>query len=721
MKQILQDLSKGNTYLETVPVPQAGAGQVLIQTHCSLVSVGTERMLVEFGKSNWIQKARQQPDKVRMVLDKVKTDGLMPTLDAVRSKLNQPLPMGYSNVGVVVEVGAGVTEFQIGDRVVSNGHHAEFVAIPKHLCAKIPDNVSDESAAFTVLGAIALQGIRLAQPTLGETIVVTGLGLIGILTVQLLKANGCRVIGVDIDPAKLQLARELGAEVINGGNEEVVAKVLHLSYGRGADAVLLTLSSESDAPVHQAAQMSRKRGRIVLIGVTGLQLSRADFFEKELTFQVSCSYGPGRYDANYEQKGQDYPIAYVRWTEQRNFEAFLGLVARDCLTLTALITHRFSIDAAEQAYDVLLGSEPALGIVLQYPVEINVLTESRRFSEISNLNRTITLPGTPSENPTAVSVGFIGSGNYAARVLMPEFARNDCRLAMVSCRSGVSGVQIAKSLRIPRVTTDNREVLENPDINTIVIATRHDTHAQFVCQALAHDKHVFVEKPLAINRNQLQQVEAACHEFFERNGIEPRLMVGFNRRFSPHIQKLIPVLRSHSTPKSFVITINAGQIPLDHWTQDPAIGGGRLMGEGCHFIDLLRFLAGTPITSIEGYAAHQPKQQGLLADIVTITVKFQCGSLGTLHYFSNGSSRFPKERIEVFCAGQIARIDNFRVTEGFGWEGLKKFKTLRQDKGQGACVAQFNQAISSGQSNPIPLQEILEVARATLVAAESLS
>lgn len=724
MKQVLQDLGKGETFLETVPVPHAGTGQVLIQTRRSLVSAGTERMLVEFGKSNWIQKARQQPDKVRMVLDKVKTDGLLPTMEAVRSKLNQPLSMGYSNVGVVVEVGAGVTEFQIGDRVVSNGHHAEFVAVPKNLCAKIPADVSDEHAAFTVLGAIALQGIRLIQPTLGETVVVTGLGLIGLLTVQLLRANGCRVIGIDIDPARLSMARQFGAETINALHEDVVASAMQFSQGRGVDAVLLTLSSESDAPVHQAAQMCRKRGRIVLIGVTGLRLSRADFFEKELTFQVSCSYGPGRYDPHYEQKGNDYPVGYVRWTEQRNFEAFLGLLECSALPLEPLITHRFVIDEADQAYNVLLGAEPALGILLLYPHDALKNTVSASEPETFRSSRTITLQETAlrsrSTPASAVSVGVIGAGNYSSRVLMPAFARANCEIAMVSCRSGISGVQLAKSLHIPRVTTDNREVLEHPEINTVVIATRHDTHAQLVCQALAHDKHVFVEKPLAISRPQLEQVEAACHSYQTRHGVEPRVMVGFNRRFSPHIQKILPGLRSYGGSKAFVITVNAGAIPMDHWTQDLAVGGGRLIGEACHFIDLLRYLAGTPIMDINAFSAHQPSRQGALADIITLCLRFQCGSMGTIHYFSNGASSFPKERIEVFCGGQVACIDNFRVTEGYGWNGLRKFKTFRQDKGQTACVGQFAEAIVTGQANPIPLHEILEVARATLTAAESL-
>lgn len=719
MKQVLQDLNRGETFIESVPVPQASFGQVLVQTNCTLVSAGTERMLVEFGRSNLLQKARQQPDKVRMVLDKIKTDGVLPTIDAVRSKLNQPLPMGYSNVGVVLEVGPGVSEFSVGDRVVSNGHHAEFVVVPKHLCAKIPASVNDDAAAFTVLGAIGLQGLRLVQPTLGETIVVTGLGLIGLLTLQLLRANGCKVIGIDIDPHKLSLARKLGAEVINAAEDDIVAKAMDFTQGRGVDAVVLTLASDSNEPVHQAAQMCRKRGRIVLIGVTGLQLSRADFFEKELTFQVSCSYGPGRYDADYEQKGHDYPMGFVRWTEQRNFEAFLGLLEASSVQTQCLLTHEFEIDAAAHAYDLLLGREPALGILLNYRAKVGGEAGQVASSIVSA--RTIEIANVGQTKQANVKVGIIGTGNYASRILIPAFSRNECQLEMVACRSGVSGVQIAKSLKIPKATTDNRGIFENPEINTVVIATRHDSHAQLVCQALAHDKHVFVEKPLAINRHQLTQVDAACKAFIARNGREPIVMVGFNRRFSPHVAKLVPLIRKSRSAKSIVITVNAGSIPLDSWIHDPEVGGGRLIGEGCHFIDLLRFLVGSPIVNIQANAAGQGKQKGILADIVTVTLMFECGSMGTLHYFSNGSSKFPKERIEVFCDGKIARIDNFRRTEGYSWDGVGSFRTFRQDKGQDACVTQFVAAVKTGSSSPISLREILEVSDATLKAAELIS
>ncbi len=417
MKQVLQNLKNGSTEIAEVPAPRAGRGQLLMRTTRTLVSAGTERMMVNFGKAGLIDKARQQPDKVRMVLDKIRTDGLMPTIAAVRNKLDQPLAMGYCNVGEVVEVGAGVTGYAVGDRVASNGKHAELVAVPVNLCAKVPDAVPDDAAAFTVLGAIALQGIRLAQPTLGETVVVTGLGLIGLVTVQLLRAHGCRVLGLDFDADKLALARRFGAEVVDlKSGADPVAAALEYSRGRGVDAVIVTASTKSNEPMHQAAQMCRKRGRIVLVGVTGLELSRADFFEKELSFQVSCSYGPGRYDPNYEDKGQDYPVGFVRWTEQRNFEAVLDMLAEGRLDVAPLVSHRFGVAEAERAYAVVGGSEPSLGIVLGF---------AEPGSEAAAPVRTVALVPTAAATIAKVdgtpSVSVIGAGNYAGAVLIPAF------------------------------------------------------------------------------------------------------------------------------------------------------------------------------------------------------------------------------------------------------------------------------------------------------------
>ncbi len=503
MKQILQNLKTGETTLADVPCPRAKASHLLIRSTVSLVSAGTERMLVEFGKANIIDKARQQPDKVRMVVDKIKTDGLLPTLEAVHSKLDQPLPMGYCNVGVILEGGAGVTGLSVGDRVVSNGKHAEMVCVPKNLCAKIPDAVDDQAAAFTVIGAIALQGIRLAQPTLGETFVVTGLGLIGLMTVQLLRAHGCRVLGIDFDPQKLALARKFFAETVElARNDDPVAAAMAFSRGRGVDGVLVTASTKSNEPMHQAAMMCRKRGRIVLVGVTGLELSRADFYEKELSFQVSCSYGPGRYDSLYEEGGQDYPFGFVRWTEQRNFEAVLDMLADGRLDVHPLISHRFTLDQATNAYELVGGGGPSLGILLHY-------ANAAEKPDSGLLQRTIHFvePGAGANYSARDAViGFIGSGNYATQVLIPAFKRTPARLKSVASSAGVSGVHAGKKYGFEETTTDSDTLLSDLAVNTVVITTRHDSHARFVIQALNAGKHVFVEKPLALNRDELKKI-----------------------------------------------------------------------------------------------------------------------------------------------------------------------------------------------------------------------
>lgn len=706
MKQILQNLKTGETELAEVPAPKVRAGSVLIDTSSTLVSAGTERMLVEFGKAGWIDKARSQPDKVRQVLDKVKTDGLLPTLDAVQSKLDQPLALGYCNVGRVAEVGAGIEGFSPGVRVASNGPHAGVVCVAQNLCAKIPDGVDDASASFTVVGAIALQGNRLLAPTLGEAVVVTGLGLIGLMAVQLLRAQGCRVLGVDFDSSKCALARQFGAETVDlSKGEELLSTANRFSRGRGVDGVLITASTKSNEPVHQAAQMCRKRGRIVLVGVTGLELSRADFYEKELSFQVSCSYGPGRYDPVYEEAGQDYPVGFVRWTEQRNFEAVLDMMASGALDMQPLISHRFSIDEAAQAYSLLASDEPYLGIVLTYP-------QSEGEPE-----RTVPLPSNASGRQTVAgsgSVAFAGAGNYAGRVLIPAFRSAGARLTTIASSGGVSGTHFGKKYGFEKSTTDTATVMTDGGVDTLVIATRHDSHASLTAQALEAGKHVFVEKPLALNHSEIEKLSSA-YEKAHANGPGPLLMVGFNRRFAPQIQKMKQLMDTASSPKAMVMTVNAGEIPGDHWTQDAEVGGGRVIGEACHFIDLLRYLVGAPITSYEATALDNPTR-----DSVSLQLHFADGSIGTVHYLANGSKAFPKERLEVFCTGQTLQLDNFRKLKGFGWRGFSRMNLWRQEKGQTACATAFMQAVRDGGPAPIPFEELMEVSRVTIDLAEQV-
>jgi predicted dehydrogenase/threonine dehydrogenase-like Zn-dependent dehydrogenase len=696
MKQILQNLKTGATEVAEVPCPYPQRGQLLIRTRRSLISAGTERMLVDFGKAGWIDKARQQPDKVRMVLDKIRTDGIGPTLAAVQNKLDQPMPMGYCNVGEVVAVGAGVSGFEAGDVVVSNGRHAEVVAVPVNLCAKVAPGVPDEEAVFTVLAAIALQGIRLAQPTLGETVVVTGLGLIGLVAVQLLRAQGCRVLGVDFDAGKLALGRRFGAEVVNlAAGEDPVAAAERFTLGRGADAVLLTAATRSSEPVHQAALMCRKRGRIVLVGVTGLELSRADFYEKELTLQVSCSYGPGRHDPGYEERGFDYPIGFVRWTEQRNFEAVLELMRDRRLELAPLISHRFSIADAAAAYELVSADAPSLGIVLEYPAADSP-------GAVRALERT-TVVTAARQATSSVAVGLVGAGNHARAALIPAFVEAGVRLHTIASAGGVSSAQAARKFGFENATTDTAALFADVNVNTAVIATRHDSHGSMVLAARRAGKHVFVEKPLCVSLEELGLIESAW------DGGGPLLMVGFNRRFAPQVARIKSLLVATPGPKAFVMTVNAGAIPATHWTQDHAACGGRLLGEACHFVDLLRFLAGAAISrhhvSVVGEASR---------DSATINLEFDDGSVGSIHYLANGSKAFPKERLEVFVAGRVLQLDNFRRLKGFGWPGFKRMNLWRQDKGQVACVRAFVEAISKGTAAPIPFAELLEVSRVSI-------
>jgi predicted dehydrogenase/threonine dehydrogenase-like Zn-dependent dehydrogenase len=708
LKQILQNLSNGETSLADVPSPSNIKSNVLIATKNTVVSAGTERMLVNFGKSNLLNKAKQQPDKVKVVLNKIVTDGLVATIDAVRSKLDQPLPLGYCNAGVVLE--SDVSDFEVGDRVVSNGNHAEVVRVPQNLCVKIPDSVNDESASFTVLGAIGLQGIRLIQPTIGECFVVTGLGLIGLMCVQMLRANGCRVLGVDFDSKKCELARKFGAETVDlskGENPVVVAQ--RFSRGRGVDGVLVTAATQSDEVMHQAAEMCRKRGRIVLVGVVGLNLRRDDFFKKEITFQVSASYGPGRYDSFYEEDGNDYPVGFVRWTEQRNFEAVLDMMASGALDMQQLITHRYDINNAIEAY-TLLEDSSVLGIVLNYP------NQDKDKLTISKVELMAKSSNTPVESKPCV--GFIGAGNYASRTLIPAFKEAGSALDTVVTSGGISGVHHGNKNRFLTASTNVKDILNNEDINTVVIVTRHDAHASQVIDALNAGKHVFVEKPLALTLDEIEQIDKAYQKANMSN--EVKLMVGFNRRYAPHIVKMKELLSSHRSPKSIIMTINAGPISVEHWVQDALVGGGRIVGEGCHFIDLMRHLVGHSIIDFTATMMGSVPGVEVREDKASITLSFSDGSFGTILYLANGGSAFPKERIEVFCDDAVLQMDNYRVLTGYGWSGFKKMRLFKQDKGQKDCVQSFVNSIIEGKDAPIPYVETIESSRVSIEVANTL-
>lgn len=703
MKVLLQQLDSGEASLQETPTPQAGCSTLLVETRATLVSAGTERMIVEFGRGSLLDKVRQQPDKVRQVLDKARADGIGPTLEAVRSKLGAPVALGYCHAGVVVETGSSSAPFAPGDRVVTNGNHAEYVTVPYTLAAKIPDGVSFEAAAFTPLAAIGLQGIRLAEPTLGETVVVYGLGLIGLLTVQLLRANGCRVVGIDTNPARLALAERFGALALNGTAGDVAAQVRALTGGVGADAVLLTLSAASHEPVHNAAEMSRKRGRIVLVGVTGLDLRRDDFYKKELSFAVSCSYGPGRHDPQYEEQAVDYPVAFVRWTEQRNFEAVLQLMSDGRLDPLSLVSHRFPFDDAPKAYDLIASSEPSLGIVLQF--------SDRGGAAITPAERIRTVNPSPSA-PGPFSVGVIGAGNFGTRTLIPAIAAAKGRLRVVASGKGTSAAVAAKKLGFERATTDTEAIFSDPDVDTVIVLTRHDSHARFAVRALESGKHVFVEKPLALTEPELDAVIAAAKS-------SGRIVTaGFNRRFAPFARTLRGDLANRAGPTVLILTVNAGAIPRDLWPQDPLIGGGRIVGEACHFLDLARYLVGSPIVHASALPAADSAGRAI-DDIANLSVAFADGSTAVVHYLANGNAGFPKERIEAFADGRTWQIDNWRRLNAWGGGRTAGGMFTGQDKGHRAELEALAAAVRSGGPPPIPYDELFEVSRWAIRLADA--
>lgn len=697
MKQIIQDLKKGDTLLEEVPVPGIKSGSVLIKTTKTLVSLGTEKMLVDFGKANFLQKAKQQPDKVKMVLDKVKTDGLKPTLNAVFNKLGQPLPLGYCNVGEVVAVGKGVTEFNIGDRVASNGNHAEYVLVPKNLVAKIPENVTDEEAAFTVIGAIGLQGIRLLKPTFGETIVVVGLGLIGLVTAELLKANGCNVIGFDFDPEKIKIAKEKGIVAINPSEgTDQVKFVETYTNGIGADGVVITASSKSNEIISQSAQMCRKLGRVVLVGVIGLDISRADFYNKEITFQVSCSYGPGRYDDEYEQKGNDYPIGYVRWTEKRNFEAVLNAISNGSLDVKPLITEKIPLADYQKIYGDM-GNSNSIASILEYN------TTEEPVSTVSVTPKSF-------EGKKGI-IGIIGAGNFTSATILPSLKKLNADIKYIASSGGLSSTIMAKQYKIAKSTTNYQEILSDPETDLVLITTKHNMHAAMVLATIKTGKSVFVEKPLALTTEELNEI---MNEYNQRN---VNVSVGFNRRFAPLAKQMKKVLGNDCAPMNIVATMNAGFIPAEVWVHDMEVGGGRIIGEACHYIDLCTYFTGSKIISVCMNAMGQNPQES--TDNASILLKYANGSNAVINYFSNGSKAYSKERVEIFSQERTLIMDNWRRLNAYGFKGFSKASS-KQDKGH---FNQFNELITQQKTGGEPIisfDEIVNTTKASFAAIESL-
>ncbi|HEV7746962.1 MAG TPA: bi-domain-containing oxidoreductase [Pyrinomonadaceae bacterium] len=707
MKQLLQNLRTGEATVAEVPVPVAQPGRVLVRTAASLISAGTERALTELGQKSLLGKARERPELIGKVWEKVKTEGVAQALEGVRDKLDQSHAVGYSAAGIVIECGDNVTDLRPGDRVACAGtdyaSHAEIISVPRNLCVRVPEPLSFAEAAFGTVGAIALQGVRLAEPALGESVVVIGLGLVGQLTVQLLKANGCRVFGIDVDESRIQLGLASGAEA-GSVPDEAREKVMAWSRGRGADACIIAAATSSHEPVELAGEISRLKGRVVAVGLVGMNVPRNIYYQRELTLKVSMSYGPGRHDPDYEERGNDYPIAYVRWTEGRNIEAFLDLLAAGRIDVKPLITHRFPIDAAPQAYQLISGKSQQnyLAVLLEYNSESEI---SRRIE-----NRVATNKAVPAGR---VGIGLIGAGGYAQKVLLPNFKAAGVEFCSIASASGVSARDVGTKFGFARFLSDAKSVIDDPEANLIVIATRHGSHAELVKLALEAGKHVFVEKPLALNDAELDAVlEAAANS-------EGQLLVGFNRRFSPLALRAREFFANRQSPLSIVYRVNAGRIPREHWTQDPNEGGGRIVGEVCHFVDLMQFLTGALPQRV--YAESVAGGRGnVREDSVFITLQFADGSNGIIAYLAEGDSGLPKERIEIFGEGQTFVIEDFRSAKLYAG-GREKKETLRQqDKGQAEETRVACAVVAEAKLIPITLQELEATTRATFRIKDSL-
>lgn len=715
MKQLLQHIKNGQTVVEEIPVPTPREGQALVKVSASLVSAGTERMVVEFAEKSLVGKARSRPDLVKQTLDKAKREGVMPTVQAVFNRLDQPMALGYSSAGTIVALGKNMQGFKVGQRVACAGGgyavHAEYNVVPRNLLTPLPKNVDFESAAFTALGAIALHGFRLAEPQLGENVAVIGLGLLGLMTIQFAAAAGCNVLGIDLDPKRIKLAEGLGLKAVTRPQAESAAQAFTLRHAQGGavnhgfDSVIICADTSSNDPVELAGVIARDRAKVVATGAVGLNFPRKIYYEKEISFINSRSYGPGRYDATYEEGGNDYPIGYVRWTEGRNFQAVVEMMASRKLKVESLISHRFPIEEGVKAYEIITGKrkEPFLGVLLTYSQEqVSSDTVSR-----------VTFKPLDTGKRDTVKLGVLGAGLYANATLLPVLKNNkDFELVGIASSGGLHAQHSGKKFGFQYATSSDDEIINDPKINTVAILTRHDSHAELVVKALKAGKHVFVEKPLAINSGQLSVVSKQL----AKTG-HCLLLTGFNRRFSPLAQSLHSQLVTRNSQLHAHYRVNAGYIPLNHWTQDPTLGGGRIIGEACHFIDMLTFLAGAAPVSVTAHAL--PNGGKYRDDNVSMTFTFPDGSIGVVDYLANGDKSMPKERLEVFCEGTIAVLDDY-VSLTTIRDGKKTVQSGAQDKGWRAEMAAFAESIRSGGEAPIPYDQIIGVTKSTFAAVESI-
>ena len=705
MKQLIQNFKTGELYIDDVPMPSVSTGMVLVENEYSLISAGTERGIVKTAQANLIGKARQRPDLVAQVLQNIKKEGLAATISKVKTKLDSLKALGYSSSGTVLASLDKNGTFKPGDRVACAGQdyasHAEIISVPQNLVAKIPDNVSGEEAAFTTLGAIAMQGIRQAEPKLGEKVAVIGLGLLGQITCQLLKANGCAVFGIDLSERLIDLARETAANVaLNRNDPNLIAACDNFTNGYGFDAIIITAAAPSNDPIELSAEIARKKGKVIIVGAVKMDIPRdPHFYRKELELKMSCSYGPGRYDVGYEEAGNDYPFAYVRWTEQRNMEAFLDLLSAGAINMKPLISHAFDISDAEKAYDIILGKtkEPHIGILLKYPAND---TKKQTFISVK-------------QNPVAkINVGFIGAGSFAQSYLIPNVKAYGAALNGVVTSKGITSKNVADKFKFGFCSSDSKDVLENKDINTVFIATPHSSHAKLAIKALEAGKNVFVEKPLAINIEQLQAVIETKANFNQP------LLVGFNRRFAPVCERIKQEFANTLEPFVINIRVNAGLIPKDHWTQQAEIGGGRIAGEVCHFIDLMQYFTNAEPVKVFAESISTDNEKITPEDNVAIVVKFSDGSVGNLTYLANGDKAMPKENIEIFSAGNIGVINDFK--DGLLYKNGKTTKLKSSGKGHKEEVETFLNAVKNGKESPISFRSICLTTITTFKILDSL-
>ena len=709
MKQLLQNMKTGEPQVTEVPVPQCQSGTALVQTGVSLVSSGTERMVVEFAKQGLLGKAQSRPDLMRQLINKAQREGLLTTYEAAMNKLDQPMALGYSSAGTIVEVGEDLQGFKAGERVAcaGGGHavHAEFAVIPQNLMVTIPDGVDFEQAAFTTVGAVALQGFRLADVQVGSRVAVIGLGLLGLLATGLASAAGCEVLGIDLDPQRVALAKSMGASnAVTRDQAEEAADVF--SHGRGVDAVLICADANSNDPIILAGEIARDRAKVVAVGAVGMEIPRNAYYAKELEVLVSRSYGPGRYDPNFEEKGQDYPIGYVRWTETRNMEAFLDLMAQGKLDVSPLVTHRIPIADGQQAYELLTSQEPYLGVLLTYGSE-----PRPKDNRIVNKQA----PPVRVKPGDVMALGVLGAGNYALSTFLPAIKKvgGIAPIGIISA-SGVSAQHAARQYGFGFAASDPESVLGDPAINLIAILTRHNLHTPQLLEAFAVGKHVYCEKPLAINKKQLNQITKIL-----KKDDQPLLMLGFNRRFAPLAVKLKAFVDRRQEPLYAHFRVNANRIPADHWINDPKLGGGRIIGEGCHFIDFLTFLVGA--VPVEVSTTGLPDNGKYSEDNVVMTFRFPDGSTGVVSYLANGDKSFPKEYVEIFTGGRVAVLHDWRKLELVA-KGKRKVERslLSQDKGHKNAWRAFLKAVGQGQEPPIPYDQLIGVTRASFAAVESL-